>query len=124
PDMLNELADYQGRNDGFLHRILFVYPRPSADTDWTEATVAQTSRQAWTDTLSKLRTLAMVELDDGVEGYKVVHFSPAGKQAWVSWWNAHTAELRGPDLPAPLVGPWGKLKSYAARLALVLHFLF
>src|SRR5262245_8822996 len=124
PDMLNELADYQGRRDGFLDRILFVHPRPSPDTDWTEATVTRTSRQAWTDTLLKLRTLAMEELDDGVLGYKVVNFSPAGKEGWISWWNGHAAELRGPDLPAPLIGPWGKLKSYFARVALVLHFLW
>src|SRR5262249_31406969 len=44
--------------------------------------------------------------------------------AWVAWWNAHAAEMRGPDLPAQLIGPWGKLRSYAARIALVLHYLW
>jgi hypothetical protein len=124
PDMLNELADLKGRNDGFLHRILFVFPRTSAGGDWSEVTVGEGSRAAWEKALTGLRQLAMVELDDGFLGYKVVHLSPAAKAAWVGWYNAHAAETRGPDLPAQLIGPWGKLKSYAARLALLLHCLW
>jgi hypothetical protein len=124
PDMLNELADTQGRNDGFLHRVLFVFPRTSAGEDWSEVTVRQESQKAWAATLTGLRGLAMEELDDGVLGYKVVNLSPAAKEAWVAWYNAHAAETRGAGLPAPLVGPWGKLKSYAARLTLLLHYLW
>jgi hypothetical protein len=124
PDMLNELADAQGRNDGFLHRVLFTFPRAVGGTDWTEATVSQESKEAWADTLSRLRTLAMQELDDGVLGYRVVHLSAVAKERWISWWNLHAAEMRGLELPASLVGPWGKLKSYAARIALVLHYLW
>lgn len=66
----------------------------------------------------------MEELDDGVAGYRIVKFSLAAKQVWVGWWNTHAAEIRGPELPIALVGPWGKLKAYAARLILVLHYLW
>jgi hypothetical protein len=124
PDMLSELADYQGRNDGFLHRILFVFPRASVGADWTEGTVSRDTKDAWARTLAGLRRLAMEELDDGVLGYRVVRFSAAAKHRWVGWWDQHAAEIRSPELPAPLVGPWGKLKAYAARLALVLHYLW
>jgi hypothetical protein len=124
PDMLGELADHQGRDDGFLDRLLFVLPPAAAGADWSEATVAPHSQQAWAATLGKLRGLAMEELHGGALGYQVVRLSAAAKEAWVSWWDGHAAEIRGPDLPAALIGPWGKLKSYAARLALVLHFLW
>jgi hypothetical protein len=124
PDMLPELADHQGRNDGFLHRVLFSYPRITTGTDWTEATVTKESQEAWATTLANLRKLKMEELDDGVLGYKIVKLSPAAKEAWIQWWNAHSAEIRSPDLPIQLVGPWGKLKGYLARLALVLHYLW
>src|SRR5262249_41034169 len=40
PDMLGELADHQGRNDGFLHRVLFTFPKAAAGTDWTDETVS------------------------------------------------------------------------------------
>jgi hypothetical protein len=124
PDMLGELADCQGRNDGFLHRILFAFPRCAGAAEWEEATVELASKEAWERTLVNLRKLAMEELDDGVLGYKVVRFSPAAKEAWVGWWNAHAADIRSPELPAQLIGPWGKLRSYAARFTLLLHYLW
>src|SRR5262249_15325361 len=89
-----------------------------------ESTVSQASKQAWEATLINLRKLAMQELDDGVLGYRVVRFSPAARETWVDWWNAHAAETRSPDLPVQLIGPWGKLRSYAARLALLVHSLW
>jgi hypothetical protein len=124
PDMLGELADHQGRNDGFLHRVLFAFPRAAAGTDWTEETVSAASRQAWETTLAGLRRLPMEELDDGLPGHRAVQLSVAARDAWVRWWDGHAAELRGPELPASLLGPWGKLRSYAARLTLVLHYLW
>jgi hypothetical protein len=122
--MLNELADQHGRNDGFLHRLLFSMARTTGGADWTEATIAQESQQAWSAVLARLRALDMQELDDDFPGYRVVHFTPEARERWVTWWNGHAAEIRGPDLPAPLIGPWGKLKGYCARLALVLHYLW
>lgn len=122
PDLLNELADYQGRNDGFLHRILFVFPDSLGAADWSEASVSTESKDAWEDTLKRLRALQMGQNEDGVAG--VVRFSTAAKARWAEWWNAHAAEMRGQELSITLLGPWGKLKSYAARLALILHYLW
>ena len=69
--------------------------------------------------LLRLRALDLLVAEDGVPGYRLVRFSAAAKEAWVAWWDAHAAEMASPELPAELLGPWGKLKSYAARLALV-----
>ncbi len=124
PDMLGELTDRQGRSDGFLHRILFVYPTPTGTAGWTDDTVSDGAAAAWADCLARLRALEMVATADGTPGPDVVRFSPAGKDAWVAWYDAHAAEMRDPDLPARLLGPWGKLKSYAARIILVLHHLW
>lgn len=124
PDMLGELADHQGRSDGFLHRVLFVFPRAITGADWVETTVSQESSDAWASTLCQLRQLTMEPLANGGLDATVVRFSEAAKQTWIDWWNAHAAEMRGPELPIQLVGPWGKLKSYAARITLVLHYLW
>jgi hypothetical protein len=122
PDMLGEWADHQGRNDGFLDRILFTFPRASSP-DWTDEFVSVQSSTAWENALAALRRLEMQELDDGMLGYRVVHFSATGRAAWIAWWNAHAEEMRA-DLPVSLIGPWGKLRTYAARIALVLHCLW
>jgi Protein of unknown function (DUF3987)/Domain of unknown function (DUF3854) len=123
PEMLSELADHQGRNDGFLHRILFVLPTASSGADWTDHTVSDASRTTWVDTLTHLRAFPMEELDDG-PGHKAVHFSAEAKQAWIAWWDEHAAEIRSPELPAQLISPWGKLRTYAARLTIVLYYLW
>ena len=59
--------DGQGRNDGFLHRVLFAFPMAVAASDWSEVTVQAESKEAWAETLLRLRKLAMHELDDGGE---------------------------------------------------------
>src|SRR5205085_732852 len=124
PDMLGELGDQKARSDGFLDRILFTFPRPVRGADWDDATVTEGSRAEWQAALTSLRALEMQEMDDGVPGHKVVRFSPAAKEAWRRWWDGHAAEIRGADLPVNLIGPWSKLRSYAARLVLVLHYLW
>jgi hypothetical protein len=124
PDMLNELADHKGRNDGFLHRVLFVFPRACAGADWSEVTVTDAAKAAWENTLLSLRKLTMQELEDGGLGYRVVEMSTDAKEAWVEWFNAHAAETRSPELPVHLISPWGKLKGLTARLALILHYLW
>src|SRR5262249_4147280 len=96
PDMLNELADHKGRNDGFLHRILFVYPRTDPGAEWSDAGVEEGARKAWEETLKGLRKLAMAGSEDGVPGPRVVKLAEAARQAWVDWYNAHAAETRGP----------------------------
>jgi hypothetical protein len=122
PDLLNEFADHRGRNDGFLDRVLFVFPRSSPGAYWTEATVSEAAEGAWGTTLAGLRKLAMQPMDDGTPGYQAVNLSPAARGAWVSWHDAHVDEMRSAELPAQLIGPWAKLRSYLARIALVLHF--
>lgn len=124
PDMLGELTDVEGRRDGFLDRLLFVFPRSSSGMDWTEAAISTEAMIAWENALAALRRLDMQSMEDGVPGYQVVSFAPAAKERWIEWWNSHAAEIRSPVLPSVLIGPWGKLKTYAARLALVLHYLW
>ncbi len=123
PDMLTELADPRGRSDGFLHRILFCFPALTGPADWTDATVSDAVARAWVDALVRLRALEMATVD-GIPVPRTVRFSAAAKARWVEWYDAHAAEMRDTELPPNCVGPWGKLKSYAARLALILHYLW
>jgi len=124
PDLLGELGDHRGRNDGFLHRLLFGYPEAAAGTEWTEAAVTPEAERSWEDTLTRLRALEMAELEGGRLGHRAVRLSPEAKERWVAWWDRHAAEMRGAELPAALIGTWGKLRSYAARLTLVVHYLW
>ena len=47
--------------------------------------------------------------------------TPAGKAAWIQFFEAHAVEQA--DLTGELSAVWSKLEGYAARLALVVHFI-
>jgi hypothetical protein len=53
----------------------------------------------------------------------VVKFTACGRQAWQHFTQAHADERNAEDFPPHLNGPWSKLRGYAARLALIVHYL-
>jgi hypothetical protein len=122
PQMLAEFEDEQGREDGFVDRILWVYPDVVKYVPWTEADVSEDARRAWEACLQKLWSLQGYE-ERGRYAPKAVGLIPAAKKAWVEFYNGITAETAADDFPARLVGPWLKLRDYGARLALVIHEL-
>jgi hypothetical protein len=121
-EMLNELEDRSRRNDGFIHRVLFVSPQPKPDTTWTEETVSAKSRDAWKNALLALRQLSL-PADGGDDDAGALPLSTEAKELWVGFYNGLKAEQRSPELPPTLIGPYGKLISYCARFALILSQL-
>jgi len=55
-DTLDELSDARGREDGFIHRILFAYPDPMP-VRWTEAAVSDQTLQGYADVYKALWSL-------------------------------------------------------------------
>jgi hypothetical protein len=115
PDVLGELADERGRQDGFIHRLLFSYP-DSMPTRWTERGVSKEVEDGYGALFAKLRGL-----EAGPDGGPiVVDFSKAGREAFVAFLehDQHPAQDRAPEA---LRGPFAKLEAYSARLALIIH---
>jgi hypothetical protein len=122
PDMLPEFEDEQGREDGFVDRILWAYPDVVKFVPWTEESVSDEAQQAWQNCLERLWSLQGCE-ERGLFAPKAVGLLGGAKKAWIDFYNAITAETAANDFPARLVGPWRKLRDYGARLALVMHEL-
>jgi hypothetical protein len=120
PEVLGELADERGREDGFVHRILFACPAPR-DLVWTEANIPPTIREHYATVVEQLQALQWVTEDPEGCAPHVIPLTPAGKAVFVEWATTHYAELNAPDLLPQLRGPWAKLEGYCARLALVLQ---
>jgi hypothetical protein len=123
PDMLSELSDERGREDGFIHRILFAYPQPRRLGNWSTAVVAQATLDTVRTAFIKLWALpdATGALEAEIPVPTTATFTPEGAAAWETWVNAHRSELNNADFADSLRGPWLKFQSYAARLALILH---
>ena len=56
PEVLGELADERGREDGFVHRILFACPAP-CDLVWTEASIPNTIQEKYATVVEQLQAL-------------------------------------------------------------------
>lgn len=122
PDMLQELCDDKNREDGFIHRILFCYPDPEFGGYWTETQIDRDTEFTWRDFISWLWSLEAVE-EEGATRPKVVRFTDDAKRVFVAWHNDHADEIRKPGFPYKLTGPWAKLKSYCARIAVVMQMI-
>jgi hypothetical protein len=131
PDKLPALRGDRPRarveQDGFIDRVLLSYPAepPVAAENWAE--IGEDTRQRLRRVLDQLRSLAQVPVAEGgvIKGYRpfVVKLTDDGRRAWQLFTERHAAERNADDFPPHLIGPWSKLRGYAARLALVLHYL-
>ena len=116
PDMLSEFDDERGREDGFIHRILFAYPEP-VPRKWSGAELRPETCEGFDSLFLEMRRVPTSNTpgDDSL----VLPLSLEAKKEWVSWVTRHNSEF--PELPSSLRGPWSKMISYCARFVLILH---
>ena len=120
PEVLSELTEERGRDDGFLHRILFAYPE-RMPVRWTEESVPFAVETDYHELFERLwRLEAARDPDDNPVPVRL-RMLPAAKDAFRGWAEAHYAEMRGDFFPDNLRGAWAKAEGYFARLTLIIH---
>jgi hypothetical protein len=122
PDVLNDLPDERGREDGFVHRILFAFP-DNVPTEWVEDEITKESLESLCQLFEKLFRLEAQTDENGNVKPVEIAFTQEGKATWREFINDHYKEQEDPLFPDNLRGPWAKMEGYAARLALVLQLL-
>ena len=106
PDMLTELADAKGRQDGFLDRILFSFPETTVGQPWPDRQVPRPVIRSWSLVLRRLYRLKMVEREDGTRTPRVVKMTPEATGILKEWWSGHLGEMRGlPSTASYSAGP-------------------
>ncbi len=121
PDMLSTLPEGQGRDDGFIARLLFAYPE-RVTRHYAEDGVPDDVATEWERVATALWSLEMREVG-GKPTPRVVKMDHEAGEQWRAWCQAHYAEQEADDFRDSLEGPWGKLEAYAGRLALILHLM-
>jgi len=117
PDMLAELRDKNGREDGFIDRFVIIRPdvrRP----DWTED---EADPALLAPLIEDLNTLdkALGPLID--REYRTVQLHPDARSRWIAWYNANSQRVR--EATGLRAGVLSKLDSQVARIALILNAL-
>lgn len=119
PGTLQRALGIEHRENGLLARLLLAYP-PKRPKQWTDAAIPPEQEALIGSLFDRLRELRPNTFDDHIEPV-TVRFTPEGKLAWVVYYNTHAKEQV--ELSGELAAAWSKLECYAARLALVVHFI-
>jgi len=114
------LADGEYIENGLAARLLLAMP-PRRAKRWTEADVDPAVEDAVSRVFDRLYGLEHDIVDRGELYPRLVRLSGAAKGAWVAFYDQHAKEHA--DLTGELSAAWSKLEGYAARLALVVHFI-
>jgi len=121
PDMLGELSDEKGREDGFIQRVLFSFPA-EVGLRWNrDKVVTEDALQQYQDIFDTLLNLAPDKNEFGNVTPHLVRFASEAKERFDEWIENHHAELNKSRIPEGLRGTWAKLIAYCARFCLILH---
>jgi hypothetical protein len=119
PAVLGELNDERGREDGFVHRILFAYPEPMP-LAWSDEEIDGQTSQHYADFMEKLFKLPAAQ-DQGQDIPVTLPLCTEARDKFGQFVTQLGADMQAEEFPDALRGPWAKLDGYAARLALILQ---
>lgn len=120
PAILQRALGTELRESGLAARLLVSWP-PRKAKQWTEADIDPSAEAELAQLLDRLYEMQPTVGDDGKPRPKVVRLSADAKAAWIAYFNAHNVEQA--DMAGDMAAAWSKLEEYAARLALVIHFI-
>jgi hypothetical protein len=122
PDLLSRLRGERDVSDGWLDRFLLSYPEPprAVAEDW--CCVRDETAADWATMLQDLRGLLM-ETGEYGERPRFVRLTACGRQAWEALTGRLADAMNDDGFAECLRGPWGKMRGYGARLALILQFM-
>ena len=125
PDILGELADERGREDGFIHRFLFAWPAPVCHR-WSDLVISDVTLAAYDRLYRALLAITPPTGGDanGADASHVSHvvtLSEDARPLFIDFYDEIHEQLEAPALPTALRGPLAKMPGQAARLALTLH---
>jgi len=120
PGILDRVMGREHRESGLLARLLLAMP-PRRPKQWSEAEISPAMEAAIATVFDRLYELHFDHTPDGDPRPVKVPLTPEGKAAWIEFYNEHATEQV--ELTGDLSAAWSKLEGYAARLALVTHFV-
>jgi Protein of unknown function (DUF3987) len=122
PDLLTSLSDKRGRDDGFMDRIMFVYPERFPSQRWNDVELSEQAKWDWSRAIRKLFETPLSAVS-GFSKPHLVSLTSGARARWVKWFDGHASETEGTEIPDRLQGAWSKLRSHTGRFALILSRL-
>ena len=110
PDVLGDLADKQGRDDGFINRFLLAFPA-ERKVRWTDESVPEDIVSLYCKVFDDLWNLPDLPA--------VLLMTAKAKDCYQQWFDEHHAEMDDPVFPEHIRGVYAKMDGYCGRIALI-----
>jgi hypothetical protein len=120
PGILQRALAPEHRESGLAARLLLAYP-PRKAKRWTDAGIEANAEDELVELFESLYDRLQPEFSDGEPRPALVRLDAEAKEAWVAYYNTHADEQV--DLMGDMAAAWSKLEEYAARLALIIHYV-
>jgi hypothetical protein len=120
PGILTRALSAEHRESGLAARLLLTCP-PRKAKRWTDADIDPKAEADFARLVDRLFELQPTVGQEGESLPVLVRLAPDAKAAWKAYYNVHADEQV--DMTGDLSAAWSKLEEYAARLALVIHFV-
>jgi putative DNA primase/helicase len=118
PSVLHEISDR--RDDGFLDRFLFAYPERTFG-GYTDEEVSEETEEAYERLIDAIFQLSsQTEDEDGKVRPKVLTLDEDARELFKEAKNELAEEKWSPGFPANRRGPWSKMDTQLAKLALII----
>ena len=120
PEILKRFLKLEYLASGLAARILFVLP-PRNLREWINEGVSEKDEKFIDQVLNRLLELEFSTDQSGNKNPKLIPLSNAALRVWVKFYNEHAKTVYSSS--GDLNAAFSKLFGYAARFALVIHFL-
>ena len=120
PTILHRALGVEHRESGLAARLLVASP-PRRAKSWTETNISPAAEQQIAALFDRLYELDFEIDEHGKACPLVARLSAKAKEVWVNYYQRHAAEHA--ELCGDLAAAWSKLEEYAARFALVIHYV-
>ncbi len=120
PGPFHRALGVEHRESGLAARLLVTCP-PRAPKRWTDAGISADIERKLANLYERLFEIAPLVGEDEEPRPVVISMTGAARAIWVEFFDAHAREHV--ELSGELSAVWSKLEEYAARLAMVLHFV-
>lgn len=120
PAILRRALSLEHRESGLAARLLLASPPPKPKR-WTEADIDPALEANVGRLVDRLYSLQMAVGEGGETRSVLVRLNDEARTVWATYYDAHADEQA--ELTGDLSAAWAKLEEYAARLALVIHYI-
>lgn len=122
PSLLKELAEGSRAKNGFIDRILFVYPQTSIKKYWSTKVLPTHITDSWKSIIDGLLDLEQNLDKNNMPQPKVIPYS---NEAWeiLYEWHKYNTDLSNNEEEESVKGIYSKLEIYISRFSLVMQML-